>query len=146
MKHVKRYVSQGRLSESNTGWLKRLACEEDGCVALGIYLFDGLGKNPLYKLPKDKLIYGPMQLESRIDQQTEISSQLTLWGQRGSEVIRGNLLAIPIESSFLYVEPIYLQARREPDQQMMPAGKRANSANSARPPGGRMSGARRFRS
>ncbi|MDP6039785.1 MAG: UPF0182 family protein, partial [Candidatus Latescibacteria bacterium] len=70
----------------------------------------------VYTLPKDKLIYGPMQLEARIDQQPDISSQLTLWGQRGSEVIRGNLLAIPIESSFLYVEPIYLQARQEPDQ------------------------------
>ena len=71
----------------------------------------------VYKLPKDKLIYGPMQLEARVDQQPEISSQLTLWGQRGSEVIRGNLLAIPIESSFLYMEPIYLQARQEPEAQ-----------------------------
>ena len=71
----------------------------------------------VYILPKDKLIYGPMQLEARIDQQPDISSQLTLWGQRGSEVIRGNLLAIPIESSFLYVEPIYLQARQESEPQ-----------------------------
>ena len=71
----------------------------------------------VYKLPKDKLIYGPMQIEARVDQQPDISSQLTLWGQRGSEVIRGNLLAIPVESSFIYVEPIYLQARQEPDQQ-----------------------------
>jgi uncharacterized membrane protein (UPF0182 family) len=70
----------------------------------------------VYKLPKEKLIFGPMQLEARIDQQPDISSQLTLWGQRGSEVIRGNLLAIPIETSFLYVEPIYLQARQESDQ------------------------------
>jgi uncharacterized membrane protein (UPF0182 family) len=52
-----------------------------------------------------------------VDQQPEISSQLTLWGQRGSEVIRGNLLAIPVERSFIYVEPIYLQARQEPEQQ-----------------------------
>ena len=57
-----------------------------------------------------------MQLEARIDQQPDISSQLTLWGQRGSEVIRGNLLAVPIETSFLYVEPIYLQARQEAEQ------------------------------
>ncbi len=70
----------------------------------------------VYKLPKDKLIYGPMQLEARVDQQPEISSQLTLWGQRGSEVIRGNLLAIPIESSFLYIEPVYLQARQESEE------------------------------
>ena len=84
---------------------------------------DNYGDLLVYKLPKDKLIYGPMQLESRIDQQTEISSQLTLWGQRGSEVIRGNLLAIPIESSFLYVEPIYLQARREPERAPVQPGQ-----------------------
>ena len=83
----------------------------------------GYGELVVYKLPKDKLIYGPMQLEARIDQQPEISSQLTLWGQRGSEVIRGNLLAIPIESSFLYVEPIYLRARQEPEQQQAYAGE-----------------------
>ena len=70
----------------------------------------------VYLLPKEKLIFGPMQLEARIDQQPDISSQLTLWGQGGSEVIRGNLLAVPIESSFLYVEPIYLQARQESNQ------------------------------
>jgi len=68
------------------------------------------GKLLVYKFPKDKLIYGPMQIEARIDQQTEISQQFTLWGQLGSRVIRGNLLAIPIEQSILYVEPIYLEA------------------------------------
>jgi uncharacterized protein len=73
-----------------------------------------------YTLPKDRMIFGPMQLEARIDQQTEISSQLTLWGQGGSEVIRGNLLAIPIGRSFLYVEPIYLQARQEPETSPFP--------------------------
>ena len=67
----------------------------------------------VYRLPKDRMIFGPMQLEARIDQQPDISSQLTLWGQGGSEVIRGNLLAIPIGRSFLYLEPIYLQARQE---------------------------------
>ena len=76
----------------------------------------------VYTLPKDRLIFGPMQLEARIDQQPDISSQLTLWGQRGSEVIRGNLLAIPIERSFLYVEPIYLQARQESEISAFPAG------------------------
>lgn len=70
----------------------------------------------VYELPKEKLVFGPMQIEARIDQQPDIASQLTLWGQMGSEVIRGNLLAIPIESSFLYVEPIYLQARQDRDQ------------------------------
>jgi len=68
------------------------------------------GKLIVYKFPKDKLVYGPMQIEARIDQQTEISQQFTLWGQGGSRVIRGNLLAIPIEQSIIYVEPIYLEA------------------------------------
>ena len=63
-----------------------------------------------YKLPKDKLIYGPNQVESRIDQSTEISQQLSLWDQRGSQVVRGNLIVVPVEESFLYVEPIYLIA------------------------------------
>ena len=74
---------------------------------------DSYGDLLVYRLPKDRMIFGPMQLEARIDQQPEISSQLTLWGQKGSEVIRGNLLVIPIERSFMYVEPIYLQARQE---------------------------------
>ena len=67
----------------------------------------------VYKLPKEKLVYGPMQIEARVDQQTEISRELSLWDQRGSRVIRGNLLAIPISDSFLYVEPIYLEAKQE---------------------------------
>ncbi|MCH7939126.1 MAG: UPF0182 family protein, partial [Candidatus Marinimicrobia bacterium] len=83
---------------------------------------EGYGDLVAYKLPKDKLIFGPMQLEARIDQQPEISSQLTLWGQGGSEVIRGNLLVIPIESSFIYVEPIYLVARQEFDLPQQFAG------------------------
>ncbi len=67
----------------------------------------------VYKLPKDKLVYGPMQIEARVDQQTEISRELSLWGQKGSRVIRGNLLAIPVSGSFIYVEPIYLEAKQE---------------------------------
>ena len=74
---------------------------------------DNYGEVLVYRLPKDRMIFGPMQLEARIDQQPDISSQLTLWGQKGSEVIRGNLLVIPIERSFMYVEPIYLQARQD---------------------------------
>lgn len=61
-------------------------------------------------LPKEKLIYGPMQVEARIDQDTDISKELTLWGQMGSQVIRGHLLVVPVEESLLYVEPVYLQA------------------------------------
>ncbi|MEA2086624.1 MAG: UPF0182 family protein [Candidatus Caldatribacteriota bacterium] len=64
----------------------------------------------VYKFPKEKLIFGPMQIEARIDQNSEISQQLTLWGQKGSTVIRGNLLVIPIEKSIIYVEPLYLRA------------------------------------
>ncbi len=68
------------------------------------------GEVVVYELPKDRLIRGPNQIESRIDQDTEISQQLSLWDQRGSSVIRGNLIVVPIEESFLYVEPIYLIA------------------------------------
>jgi uncharacterized membrane protein (UPF0182 family) len=68
------------------------------------------GKLGVYKFPKQRLVYGPMQVESRIDQDPVISQQLSLWNQRGSQVIRGNLLVIPIDEAILYVEPIYLQA------------------------------------
>jgi len=65
-----------------------------------------------YKFPKEKLVYGPLQIESRIDQDSEISELFTLWGQRGSSVIRGNLLVIPVKDSLIYVEPIYLRAEQ----------------------------------
>ncbi|MCE5283970.1 MAG: UPF0182 family protein [Deltaproteobacteria bacterium] len=68
------------------------------------------GKVVVYKFPKQKLVYGPRQIEARIDQDTVISQQLTLWQQHGSNVIRGSLLAIPIEKSILYVESLYLAA------------------------------------
>ncbi|MGB4496841.1 MAG: UPF0182 family protein, partial [Bacillota bacterium] len=71
-----------------------------------------LGELVLYTFPKDRLVYGPMQIESRIDQNPEISQDLTLWSQRGSKVIRGNLLVIPIDTSILYVEPLYLLAEQ----------------------------------
>jgi uncharacterized membrane protein (UPF0182 family) len=63
-----------------------------------------------YRFPKQELIFGPLQIEGRIDQNPEISSQITLWDQGGSEVIRGNLLVLPIDNSLLYVEPLYLRA------------------------------------
>ena len=72
--------------------------------------FPDYGKMLFYELPKDKLIYGPMQIEAMIDQNTAIAAQLTLWDQKGSRVIRGNLIAVPIENSFLYVVPLYLTA------------------------------------
>jgi uncharacterized membrane protein (UPF0182 family) len=68
------------------------------------------GKILLYQLPKERLILGPIQIEAMIDQNTLISEQLSLWDQRGSRVIRGNLIIIPIDNSFLYVEPVYLTA------------------------------------
>jgi uncharacterized membrane protein (UPF0182 family) len=74
---------------------------------------DKYGQLLVYKMPKNKLVYGPMQLESRISQDPTISRQLSLWDQRGTEVIRGNLIIIPIETSLLYVEPLYLKAANE---------------------------------
>ncbi len=68
------------------------------------------GELILYEFPKGKLVFGPMQIEARIDQNPTISKLFTLWGQVGSSVIRGNLLVIPIEGSIIYVEPIYLKA------------------------------------
>jgi hypothetical protein len=70
------------------------------------------GKVIVYNFPKQKLVYGPSQIEARIDQETEISKQLSLWNQGGSQVIRGSLLAIPIEKSILYVESLYLAAEK----------------------------------
>ncbi len=75
---------------------------------------DKYGSLLAYNFPKGEQIDGPSQVEARIDQDPAISSQLTLWGQKGSRVIRGNLLVIPIEQSILYVEPVYLQAERGP--------------------------------
>jgi len=68
------------------------------------------GELIVYEFPKDKLIYGPFQIEARINQNTGISQQLSLWNQLGSRVIRGNLHVIPIENSILYVSPLYLRA------------------------------------
>jgi len=70
------------------------------------------GKKVVFKFPKERTVYGPTQLESRIDQDTEISQSITLWGQVGSSVIRGDLMVIPIEESMVYVEPIYLQSNQ----------------------------------
>ena len=71
---------------------------------------DQYGTLRAYRFPTDDLVFGPAQIEARIDQNPGISQQITLWDQAGSEVIRGNLLMIPIGQSFLFVEPIYLQA------------------------------------
>jgi len=72
--------------------------------------FPGYGDLVVYKFPKERLIYGPLQIEALIDQDTVIARQRSLWDQRGSRVIRGNLMAIPINHAILYVEPVYLIA------------------------------------
>jgi len=68
------------------------------------------GQLVVYRFPKQKLIFGPKQITNRINQDADISRQISLWDQRGSEVIRGNLLVIPIEESLVYIQPIYLRA------------------------------------
>jgi uncharacterized membrane protein (UPF0182 family) len=68
------------------------------------------GKIMAYTFPRDRLIYGPKQIDARINQDSFISQQLSLWSQRGSDVIRGSLLVIPIEKSLLYVQPLFLAA------------------------------------
>jgi uncharacterized membrane protein (UPF0182 family) len=72
------------------------------------------GTAVVYNFPKTKLVDGPLQVEARIDQNAQLSGQLTLWNQQGSHVRRGNLLVIPIGRALLYAEPIYLQAERSP--------------------------------
>ena len=85
---------------------------------------DEYGKLLVYNFPKQETIYGPEQLESRINQDTDISQQLSLWNQQGSRVYRGNLLVIPMDDSILYVEPLYLQAEnsRIPELKRVIAG------------------------
>lgn len=85
----------------------------DNMVSWMVARSDGAnyGKLQAYTFPSGTLIYGPQQIEARINQDVEITQQLTLLDQRGSSVIRGNLLVIPIGDAVLYVQPLYLQAR-----------------------------------
>jgi uncharacterized membrane protein (UPF0182 family) len=71
---------------------------------------DAYGQLVVYKFPRQSLVFGPTQIVNRMNQDTEISRQISLWDQRGSEVIRGNLLVIPIEESLIFVQAIYLRA------------------------------------
>jgi len=84
------------------GWI---AARSDG---------DHYGSSIVYNFPKTKLVDGPLQIEARIDQNAQLSGQLTLWNQQGSHVRRGSLLVIPSGRALLYAEPIYLQAERSP--------------------------------
>ncbi len=71
---------------------------------------ENYGKVIVYTFPRDRLVFGPRQIDARIDQDAYISQQLTLWGQHGSDVIRGSLLIVPLEDSLIYVQPLYLVA------------------------------------
>lgn len=85
---------------------------KDNLVAL-IAISSDIGSSDrvsVIKFSKDRVVYGPFQVEARIDQDTEISKTLTLWNQQGSQVLRGNMLILPVDGSLLYIEPIYLQS------------------------------------
>ena len=75
---------------------------------------EAYGSTAVYNFPKTRLIDGPQQIEARIDQNAQLSGQLTLWNQQGSHVLRGSLLVIPTGRALLYAEPIYLQAQQSP--------------------------------
>jgi uncharacterized membrane protein (UPF0182 family) len=72
---------------------------------------ENYGKSVVYDFPKGRVVDGPQQIEARIDQNAQLSSQLTLWNQQGSHVVRGSLLVIPSGRALLYAEPIFLQAQ-----------------------------------
>src|SRR5205085_9693314 len=72
------------------------------------------GEVDVYRFPQGKLVFGPQQIEARINQEPAISSQITLWSQQGSQVLRGNLLVIPLEDAVLYLQPLYIQAQNSP--------------------------------
>jgi uncharacterized membrane protein (UPF0182 family) len=86
--------------------------QKDNLAAWMVARNDGAhyGKLVAYRFPRQSLVFGPMQIVNQIDQNTDVSRQVTLWDQRGSEVIRGELLVIPIEGALLYVQPLYLRA------------------------------------
>jgi uncharacterized membrane protein (UPF0182 family) len=85
---------------------------KDNMIGMMVARCDGqhLGELVFLQLSKQALIYGPMQIEARINQDQNISKDLTLWNQQGSQVLRGQMLALPIDNAFLFVEPIYIQA------------------------------------
>ncbi|MDH3498060.1 MAG: UPF0182 family protein [Gemmatimonadota bacterium] len=86
--------------------------DKDNLAAWMVARMDGdhYGELVVYQFPRQSLVFGPRQIMNRINQNTEISQQVSLWDQRGSQVLRGNLLVIPIEESLLYVQAVYLRA------------------------------------
>jgi len=87
--------------------------QKDNLAAWMVARNDGVhyGKLAVYRFPRQSLVFGPNQIANRINQDTEVSRQISLWDQRGSEVLRGELLVIPIEGSLVYVQPLYLRAQ-----------------------------------
>src|SRR5436190_822929 len=87
--------------------------QKDNLAAWMVARNDGAnyGKLAVYRFPRQSLVFGPNQISNRINQDTEVSRQISLWDQRGSEVLRGELLVIPIEGSLIYVQPLYLRAQ-----------------------------------
>jgi uncharacterized membrane protein (UPF0182 family) len=87
--------------------------QKDNLAAWMVARNDGenYGKLRVYSFPRQSLVFGPAQIVNRINQDTEVARQISLWDQRGSEVIRGELLVIPIEESLIYVQPLYLRAQ-----------------------------------
>ncbi|WP_231512986.1 UPF0182 family protein [Haloferax mediterranei] len=96
---IQPYIPEGR--QNMIGWL---AARSDP---------PNYGTLKAFRFSKQRLTFGPMQIESRIDQDADISQQITLWSQAGSSVIRGNLLAIPIDDTIIYIEPLFLESREQ---------------------------------
>jgi len=95
---------------------------KDNLIGMMIGRSDGsnLGELVFLELPKEQLYYGPMQIESRINQDQTISKDLTLWNQQSSRVVRGQMTVLPVDNKFFFVQPLYLQA----DQARMPQLKK----------------------
>ena len=89
--------------------------QRDNMIAIMVGRADlpNYGRIIVYNFPKQKLTFGPRQIDARIDQDGDISQQLTLWGKEGSKVVRGSMLAIPIDQSLIYVQPLYLSATQQ---------------------------------
>jgi len=87
--------------------------QKDNLAAWMVARNDGenYGKLAVYRFPRQSLVFGPNQIVNRINQDTEVARQITLWDQRGSEVVRGELLVLPIEGALIYVQPLYLRAQ-----------------------------------
>jgi len=87
--------------------------QKDNLAAWMVARNDGphYGKLAVFRFPRQSLVFGPNQIVNRINQDTEVSRQITLWDQRGSEVLRGELLVLPIDGALIYVQPLYLRAQ-----------------------------------